>query len=78
MTERARTQETNDSNQVARQYFRLWLGEQRERKRLQTEMRLAIITLSSVHTLKRPTHGDVMERLRAVVALLETALQDDG
>jgi len=67
--------ERQSDRQSARDYFRLWVHEQRERKRLEVEMRLAIATLSSVHTIKRPTQYDLLERMRAVAALLKGALE---
>jgi hypothetical protein len=63
--------------QSARDYFRLWIHEQRERKRLEVEVRLAIATLSSVQTIKRPTQYDLLERMRAAAALLKDALETE-
>ncbi len=67
--------ERSGERQGARDYFRLWTHEQRERKRLEVEMRLAIATLTSVQTLKRPTQHDLLERMRAATALLKNALE---
>jgi hypothetical protein len=70
--------ELNGERHAARDYFRLWIHEQRERKRLEVEMRLAIATLTSIQSLKRPTQYDLLERMRAATALLKNALEYEG
>lgn len=78
MTEREIGRNENVSDrQSARDYFRLWVHEQRERKRLEVEIRLAIATLNSIQNLKRPTQYDLLERMRATAALLKDALEPE-